>query len=101
MNKNFADRLKQSRQELNRKQTEMALKVGVTSSAWSRWESGKGQPDLEKLYLIGSLFGLSLDYLILGIDTRSPLTVRLLLLVASLSNRELVKVIELLEVFKG
>ena len=86
---------------MNRKQTEMARKVGVTSSAWSRWESGKGQPDLDKLFLIGSVFGLSLDYLILGIDTRSPLTVRLLLLVATLSDRELVKMIELIDVFKG
>ena len=47
-------------------QNELADKLGVSSKAVSRWESGRGFPDITLFPQIASIFGVSIDYLMLG-----------------------------------
>lgn len=47
-------------------QIDLAQKLGVTNKAVSKWESGQGYPDISIIPHIASLFGVSIDYLMLG-----------------------------------
>ena len=47
-------------------QNELAEKLGVSNKAVSRWESGRGYPDISVFPALASLFGVTLDYLMLG-----------------------------------
>ncbi len=46
-----------------RKQDDLALAVGVTAQAISRWEAGGSYPDLELIPSIANYFGVSIDEL--------------------------------------
>lgn len=54
------------RKKLNITQQSLALLLGVTDKAVSKWESGHGYPDLENLQRLASVFGVTIDYLIFG-----------------------------------
>ena len=45
-------------------QEQLAERLGVSRQAISKWESGVSTPESEKLVLISSYFGVSVDYLI-------------------------------------
>ena len=47
-------------------QGELADKLGVSDKAVSRWESGRGFPDITVFPQLASIFGVSIDYLMLG-----------------------------------
>ena len=47
-------------------QEQLAALVGTTRQAISKWESEKSAPDVESLIRIGSIFCVSMDYLLLG-----------------------------------
>ena len=47
-------------------QADLAGRLGVSDKAISRWESGQGYPDLEMLPRLADLFGVSIDYILLG-----------------------------------
>ena len=47
-------------------QVEFAEKLGVSGKAVSKWESGHGYPDITLFPEIAELFGVSIDYLMLG-----------------------------------
>ena len=47
-------------------QTELAEKLDITDKAVSRWESGQGYPDISLFPALAELFGVSIDYLMLG-----------------------------------
>ncbi len=61
----FAEKLKLIRKEKSITQEEFAEKLSVSRQAVSKWESGNGYPETEKLLLISKLFDVSLDYLLL------------------------------------
>lgn len=52
-------------------QEQLALLVGTTRQAISKWESEKSTPDVDGLIRIGSIFHVSMDYLLLGEETTS------------------------------
>lgn len=62
---NFAEKLKLLRKERNITQEELAELLSVSRQAVSKWESGTGYPETEKLLIISKGLNVSLDYLLL------------------------------------
>lgn len=58
------------RAECKLTQAQFAEIVGVSQQSVQKWESGAATPDLEKIIFISKYFGVSLDGLILGKDSR-------------------------------
>jgi flagellar biosynthesis component FlhA len=59
--KGFEDRLVKARKEKGFTQEELALRLGVTPQAVSKWERGAGLPDIELLYYICEVLECSTD----------------------------------------
>jgi transcriptional regulator with XRE-family HTH domain len=57
-------KIKQLREEKGLSQDGLAEQLHVTRQAVSKWESGKGCPDIENIISISNVFGVSLDELI-------------------------------------
>ena len=60
----FDIKLKQLRKGHQMSQEELAGQLNVSRQAVSKWESGQGFPETDKLLMISSIFGVSLDYLL-------------------------------------
>lgn len=58
----FGERLKEARG--NESQASFAKKLGVTQVAYSRYEANVREPNLEMLYQIGIITGISTDWLL-------------------------------------
>lgn len=67
----FRDNLQYLRAQRNFTQERLAMLLGVSRQAISKWESGKAYPEMDKLLMICDLFGCTLDDLVLG-DVRTP-----------------------------
>lgn len=61
----FSDKLKLVRTKNGMTQEQLAQELSVSRQAVSRWESGAGYPETEKLLMISKMFSVSLDYLML------------------------------------
>lgn len=59
----FAENLKNIRKKRNITQEQLADMLAVSRQAISKWESGFGYPETEKLLVISSELNVSLDYL--------------------------------------
>ena len=62
----FNEKLQHLRKQHNMTQEQLAEKLYVTRAAVSKWESGKGYPNIESLKAISSLFAISIDELLSG-----------------------------------
>lgn len=62
----FNEKLRQLRKENEMTQEQLAEKLFVSRTAISKWESGKGYPNLESLKSISTLFSISIDDLLSG-----------------------------------
>ncbi|BDH80609.1 helix-turn-helix domain-containing protein [Lactococcus lactis] len=60
----FAERLKELRKEKGLTQSQLAIKFGVRQGAINKWESGKTEPNFEKLVMFADYFDVSTDYLL-------------------------------------
>ena len=49
-------------------QEQLAEALGTTRQAVSKWESEKSSPDIDSVIRMGTLFDVSMDYLLLGED---------------------------------
>ncbi|MBO5065444.1 MAG: helix-turn-helix domain-containing protein [Clostridia bacterium] len=58
--------IKSQRTELNLTQKELAEKIGCTDKAISRWETGKGLPDMSFLIPLSNELNISVNELLLG-----------------------------------
>lgn len=67
MDNNFANRLKTLRTEKIMTQDELAVKVGVSRQAISKWERGEGLPDLYNISLLAKALDVSVDALLNGL----------------------------------
>ena len=47
-------------------QVELAVKLGVSDKAVSKWESEGGFPEITQLPVLASIFDVSIDYLMTG-----------------------------------
>ena len=68
---NIADRIQNLRKQKGISQEELADKVGVSRQAVSKWESEQSVPDLDKVIILSEYFGVTTDYLLKGIETKS------------------------------
>ena len=60
----LADKIIALRKKSGWSQEELAEKMNVTRQSVSKWEGAQSVPDLEKILLLGQLFGVSTDYLL-------------------------------------
>lgn len=60
----FAENLRMIRKERNITQEQLADMLDVSRQAVSKWESGVGYPETEKLLIISKELNVSLDYLL-------------------------------------
>ena len=60
----LADKIIRLRKQNGWSQEELAEKMNVSRQAVSKWESAQAVPDLEKVLLLGRLFGVTTDYLL-------------------------------------
>ena len=58
--------IKSQRAEMNLTQKELAEKIGCTDKAISRWETGKGLPDMSFLIPLSNELNISVNELLLG-----------------------------------
>jgi transcriptional regulator with XRE-family HTH domain len=57
----FKQKLQQLRKEKGLTQEELANKLFVSRTAVSKWESGRGYPNIDSLKDIAKLFSVSID----------------------------------------
>lgn len=69
----FAQKLQKRRKEIGFSQEHLAFELNVSRQAVSKWESGQGYPEVEKLVQISELLDISLDELMKDRDTDTPL----------------------------
>ena len=62
----FSEKLVELRRREGLSQEQLAERLGVTRQSVSKWESGQGYPDITLLPEIAAVFGVSIDYLMLG-----------------------------------
>ena len=62
----FNEKLQQLRTNRNMTQEELAEKLFVSRAAISKWESGRGYPNIESLKTIAKFFDITIDELICG-----------------------------------
>lgn len=61
---NIGDKLKELRKGKGLSQEQLAEKIGVSRQAITKWESGKGLPDIENMVILAETFEISLDELV-------------------------------------
>ena len=61
----LAERLKAQREKLGLSQGDVAEKLHITRQTVTRWETGKGTPDLENLVLLSEVYQVTVDELLL------------------------------------
>lgn len=61
---NFSEKLKQIRKNEGLSQEQLAEKIGVSRQAITKWETGKGLPDIENMVIIAEIFKTTLDELL-------------------------------------
>lgn len=60
----LADKIIRLRKKNGWSQEELAIKMNVSRQAVSKWEGAQTTPDLEKILMLGELFGVTTDYLL-------------------------------------
>jgi transcriptional regulator with XRE-family HTH domain len=67
----FAETLQLLRKERGWTQEQLAAQIHISRQALSKWEVGSAMPDIEHIIRLSKLFGVSTDYLLLGIQEQS------------------------------
>lgn len=60
----LAEKIMELRKKKGWSQEELAEKLDISRQSVSKWESGASMPDIDKIILLSSLFGVSTDYLL-------------------------------------
>jgi len=64
MNTTIGENIKTMRHKCGFTQEELALRLGVTPQAISKWENGGGTPDISQLIPLSQIFGITTDSLL-------------------------------------
>lgn len=73
----IADRLRWHREEVMKlKQEAYASSIGTKRSAYSLWEAGTHRLSLDGALALHNRYGLSMDFMYLGVDGALPMTLR-------------------------
>ena len=70
----LANQLKKLRKATGMSQLQLATKLNVSPSTIGMYEQGRRVPAIDVLVQIAKLFGVSLDYLIIGTEAYSSIT---------------------------
>lgn len=62
---NFSEKLKEIRKREGISQEQLAEKIGVSRQAITKWETGKGLPDVENMVILAEIFKTTLDELLM------------------------------------
>lgn len=65
-------RLRDLREDKDKSQSEMAVLLGCSQQAYSRYENGKAQMTYEAMDLLATYYGVSIDYLLGRTDEPAP-----------------------------
>lgn len=65
----FSEKLQLLRKQNNLSQEQLALKLGVSRQAISKWENDNTLPDINNIIKIAQLFNVSYDYLLNDYET--------------------------------
>ncbi len=60
----FGQKLKEIRKNEGLSQEQLAEKIGVSRQAITKWETGKGMPDIENMMILAEIFKTTLDDLV-------------------------------------
>ena len=60
----LADKIIKLRKQMGWSQEALAEKLNVSRQSVSKWESGSSIPELNKIIMLGEIFGVTTDYLI-------------------------------------
>ena len=60
----FASKIKRARKATGLSQREVAQETGINQPTLARYETGKLQPDLEKLGILADFYNVSIDWLL-------------------------------------
>lgn len=60
----FGEKLKEIRKQQGLSQEQLAEKIGVSRQAITKWETGKGMPDIENMMILAEIFKTTIDDLI-------------------------------------
>ena len=71
MNMNFSEKLKEIRKKEGISQEQLAERIGVTRQAITKWETGKGLPDVENMVIIAEIFKTTIDELLMDSVTKA------------------------------
>ena len=71
----LAQQIRALRTAKNLSQDGLAEKLYISRQAISKWENGEATPDMDKLVQLAEIFGVSLDYLVLGKETEKEIVV--------------------------
>lgn len=104
----FQDKLKELRTSKGLLQKDVAIFLGITTSAYGFYEQGKRDPDTATLIKIAQYFNVSIDYL-LGCDDKpnkigkslSPERERLLKQISTLSDEEVIEMEQIADYVKS
>ena len=64
--KSIGNTISKLRKKHGMTQLQMAQRLNISDKTVSKWESGQGYPDVTAFPLLAALFGVSIDYLMLG-----------------------------------
>lgn len=67
----FSEKLKQIRKSEGISQEQLAERIGVSRQAVTKWETGKGLPDIENMTILAEIFKITLDELISGSEPKN------------------------------
>ncbi|MDE6024096.1 MAG: helix-turn-helix domain-containing protein [Lachnospiraceae bacterium] len=68
---NFSEKLKEIRKKEGISQEQLAERIGVTRQAITKWETGKGLPDVENMVIIAEIFKTTIDELLMDSVTKA------------------------------
>ncbi|MCU7356654.1 helix-turn-helix domain-containing protein [Enterococcus dispar] len=60
----LGDQLRSNRKRIGLSQGEVATQLNITRQSISKWETGKGYPDLDNLVLLSEIYDVSIDELL-------------------------------------
>lgn len=62
----FIERLIELRKQAGLSQESLAERLNISRQAISKWERGESTPDMDNLKVLGQIYNVSIDYLLLG-----------------------------------
>lgn len=68
----LSNRIRALREEKGLRQEDLAGLLSVSASAVGMYEQGRREPGVEALVAMAGIFGVSLDYLLLGRESVQP-----------------------------